>query len=187
MTVKAEQVGRNLVLTLEGVEPFVVRPLPGNAGLQVTETYLNGSMGGATPLELAASLMMAVDGAREIEGVWVPLPAEEQHNYRRIGNELALAEADSILNPAFFWQSVLGIDGVKAYIEGGEGLAGTVKALGALVQRLGRLNRPALPPTDSDDRTNAASTLNTFSLPSGEKPGRRPQDRQAKKKRRRRD
>ena len=31
--------------------------------------------------------------------------------------------------PAFFWQTILGMDGVKAYLEGGEGLSGTLRAV----------------------------------------------------------
>ncbi len=144
--IDAEIKGRNLVLTMEGVEdPFVIRPLPGRAGIAITDIYLNASVGNAA--DLTPALIMAVDGARQnaITGEWVPVPEEEQTNYNRIGMELSQAEAEGIIMPAFFWQTILGLDGVKAYIEAGEGLAGTLKAAGALSQRLGLLARRTSP------------------------------------------
>lgn len=139
--ITAEKIGRDLHLTMEGVEPFVVHPLPGRAGVQITNTYLQSMTGGADGVELSNALIMAVDGARQnaITGVWEPVPEEQQTNFIRLGMELSQTEQEAILMPAFFWQTILGLDGVKAYIEGGEGLAGTLKASGALNARLGRL------------------------------------------------
>lgn len=140
--ITAEKVGRDLHIRLEGVDaPFVVRPLPGLAGVQITETYLGTAGGNPTVLDMDAAFRIAVDGGRQnaITGRWEPVPIEQQTNYNRIGLELSQDEAESILMPAFLWQTTLGLDGVKAYIEGGEGLAGTLKATGALFQRLGRL------------------------------------------------
>lgn len=141
MTITADKVGRNLHITLEGVpDPFVIRPLPGRAGIQVTDTYLNYSGGDAT-VDMIAALTMAVDGARQnaITGLWEPLPEAEQTNMNRIGLELSQEEGNDVIMPALFWQTILGLDGVKQYIEGGEGLTGTLKAAGALAARLGRL------------------------------------------------
>jgi hypothetical protein len=148
MTVTAEKVGRDLHITVEGVDgPFVVRPLPGRAGVQITETFLGTAAGGHQTADFTAALMMAVDGAREnsITGRWEPVPDDEQTNFNRIGRELSQEESESVLMPAFFWQTVLGIQGVKEYLEGGEGLAGTLKATGALSRRLGLLLRPTSP------------------------------------------
>jgi len=184
MTVTAELVGRDLHLTVEGIEqPFVVRPLPGRAGLQATNTYLNGAAGVARAEEMADVIIMCVDGARldPTTDWWVPVPEDEQTNYARIGLELSQAEADSVLMPAFFWQTTLGLDGVRTYIEGGEGIAGTVKATGALVARLGRLSPQTSPRTVSDALTSAASTPSTSSRPGGAKPGKQPQDKRPKK------
>jgi len=146
MTVTAEKVGRNLVLTMEGVEPFTVRPLPGLAGIQITDAYIHAA-GGMSAADMEAAFVMAVDGAREntITGRWEPVPAEERANYNRIARELSQAEAEEILMPAFLWQTTLGMDGVKAYLEGGGGLAGTLKATGALSRRLGLLARTTSP------------------------------------------
>ncbi|WP_336633583.1 MULTISPECIES: hypothetical protein [unclassified Microbacterium] len=154
MTVTASKQGRNLVLAFEGVdEPFVVRPLPGRAGLQITDTYLAVSGGEDRAREMTQALQIAVDGARlnPDTGRWEPLPDAEQTNFNRIGMELSQDEAESILMPAFFWQTALGFDGVKAYIEGGEGLAGTLKATGALSRRLGLLVRPTSPAASPQD------------------------------------
>lgn len=141
MTITADKVGRNLNLKMEGVgDPFVIRPLPGRAGIQITDVYLRFS-GGDTTADMLAALQIAVDGGQwnaEAEH-WEPLPEAEQTNMNRIGQELSQEEGNDIIMPAFFWQTVLGISGVKAYIEEGGGLAGTLKAAGALSQRLGRL------------------------------------------------
>jgi hypothetical protein len=148
MSVKASKVGRDLHLSFEGVdEPFVIHPLPGRAGVQITDTYLQVSAGANRAQEMTAALQMAVDGARRnaATGRWEPVPDDEQVNFNRIGDELSQNEAEAILMPAFFWQTVLGLDGVKAYIEGGEGLSGTLKATGALSRRLGLLVQPTSP------------------------------------------
>lgn len=148
MSITAEKVGRNLHLTMEGVDgAFVIHPLPGNAGLQITQTYLTANVGQASTKEWTDALIMAVDGARHnaITGRWEPVPEAEQTNFHRIGMELSQDESEGIIMPAFFWQTVLGLDGVKAYIEAGEGLAGTLKAAGALSQRLGLLARRTSP------------------------------------------
>lgn len=150
MTIEAKQVGRNLHLTVEGAgDAYVIPPLPGRAGVQITDTFVRSSTGHTRAEELTEALMMAVDGARldPETGRWVPLPEEQQTNYNRIGMELSQAEAEQVLMPAFFWQTTLGIDGVKAYIEGGEGTAGALKAVGALSARMGLLARRTSPRT----------------------------------------
>lgn len=143
--ITATKDGRNLVLTMDGVDPFVIRPLPGHAGRQITDTYLNSASGKATTADLTTALQMAVDGAVLDGDRWVPRPDAEQTNFNRIGMELSQEESELIIMPAFFWQTVLGMDGVKAYIQGGEGLAGTLKASGALTARLGLLVRRTSP------------------------------------------
>ena len=149
MTVTAEKVGRNLHLTFEGVEePFIIKPLPGRAGIAITDTYLAISGGENRAQDLTQALQIAVDGAVRDGDRWVPVPDDQQTNFNRIGEELSQDEAEAILMPAFFWQTILGMDGVKAYLEGGEGLSGTLKATGALSRRLGLLVRPTSPSSD---------------------------------------
>ena len=146
--IDATKDGRNLVLTMDGVDPFVIRPLPGHAGRQITDTYLSSVAGGSGTIDLTAALQMAVDGAILEDDRWVPRPESEQTNFNRIGMELSQDEAELIIMPAFFWQTILGMDGVKAYIQGGEGLAGTLKASGALTARLGLLARRTSPSSE---------------------------------------
>ncbi|WP_295851173.1 hypothetical protein [uncultured Microbacterium sp.] len=148
MTVHAEKVGRDLHLKFDGIDqPFIIHPLPGRAGVQITDTYLAVSAGSDRAKEMTEALQIAVDGARQnaLTGRWEPRPDDEQTNFNRIGLELSQDEAESILMPAFFWQTILGLDGVKVYLEGGEGLAGTLKATGALSRRLGLLARRTSP------------------------------------------
>ncbi|MCI2959552.1 hypothetical protein MN032_17850 [Agromyces atrinae] len=161
----------------------MVRPLPGLAGLQVTETYLHGSLGAMRPDEMMGALLMSVDGAEHDPetGRWQPLPDEQRTNYIRIGMELSQSEAEAILMPAFFWQTVLGIDGVNAYLSGGGGVAGAAKALGALSQRLGRLIPQTSPRTASAALTSAGSTPTTSSRPSTAPSVKLPRDRQPKR------
>ncbi|PWC05411.1 hypothetical protein [Agromyces badenianii] len=184
MTIHAEQVGRDLHITVEGIEaPFVIRPLPGRAGLQATDTYLAGSFGSVDPREMAAVMIMVVDGAVYNEDLdrWFPVPVEQQHTYSRIGLELSQSEAESVIMPAFFWQTTLGISGVQAYISGGEGIAGTLKAAGALTQRLALFVPKTSPNSGSGAPTSTASTPTTSSPQSGGNPVKRPQDRKPKK------
>lgn len=182
--ITATQVGRNLHLTVENIdEPFIIKPLPGRAGVQVTDSYLNGSVGAAPNEEITAALMMCVDGAQfdEESGFFIPLDPAERVVYNRISDELRLGEAESVLLPAFFWQTVLGIDGVTAFIEGGEGVAGGVKALWALVARLG------LSPSRTSPSSALANLIQlqehsrlTSTHPGGAKPGKKPRDKQRK-------
>ena len=150
MTIDAEKVGRNLHLTMEGVdEPFVIRPLPGNAGAQITRTYIDAALGNGGD-KFPDALRMAVDGARKnaITGVWEPLPEAERTTYTRIGDELSQAESEEIVMAAFFWQTVLGMDGVASFLQGGGGIAGSLKAQKALLARLGLLARMTSPSSE---------------------------------------
>lgn len=138
MTTRVEKHGRNLHIWPEGItEPFIIKPLPGNVGLQITDSYINSLAGDSQGL--LDALMIAIDGARQnaLTERWEPLPEEDRVNYNRIGLELSLEEAETVMMPAFFWQTVLGFSGVKTWLEAGEGLTGTLKAVGALHARSG--------------------------------------------------
>jgi hypothetical protein len=179
--VTANEVGRDLHLTVEGVAPFVVRPLPGRIGEQITNTYLHAAVGAATAEDMTDAFRMALDGG-VLEGErYVPLPVEEQHNYNRLQDELRTAEAESILMPAFLWQTVLGLAGVTAFIEGGEGVAGGVKALWALTARLGISPSRTSPSSALETLIQLEGTPSTRSPEGGAKPGKQPRDRQPKK------
>ncbi|WP_213816180.1 hypothetical protein [Glaciihabitans sp. dw_435] len=122
MTVIASIQNRNLVLRLSGVdEPFVIPPLPGRRGKELTETYLKIASGIISPVGMDGVLAEAVGS--EVQA--------------RLDEELSLAEQQSILMPAFLWQTVLGMDGVNTFLSGGEGLAGAKKGLELLLLSLG--------------------------------------------------
>jgi hypothetical protein len=179
--VTASEVGRDLHLTVEGVAPYIVRPLPGRIGEQITSTYLDAATGRATTEDMTDAFRMALDGAVKDCDRYVPLPESEQHNYNRLQDELRTAEAESVLMPAFLWQTVLGLPGVTAFIQGGEGVAGGVKALWALTARLGISPSRTSPHSALDELTRLqAATPNTSSPQGGVKPGKQPQDRQPK-------
>lgn len=120
--ITATLAGRNLSIRVDGIEePFIIAPLPGRRGQELTNTFLNISAGAAKPEGMEAVLVESVG----------------QATYDRVQDELSLHEGESVLLPAFYWQTVLGIDGVNAYISGGEGLAGAKKALQLLIWTLG--------------------------------------------------
>jgi hypothetical protein len=122
MSVTATTEGRNLVLHVDFIdEPFIIAPLGGRAGQQLTNDFLNISAGITSPLAMDDVLARAV-GAE---------------NFERIKEHLTLVEGENVLLPAFYWQTVLGLDGVNAFISGGEGLAGAKKALELLILTLG--------------------------------------------------
>lgn len=173
--ISTARVGRNLHITVEGVDdPYVIRPLPGHAGVQITATYLDSAGGLGTAEELADALIMAVDGATyDAEADrWVPVPEDQRTNYNRIGFDLRQSEAEMVLMPAYFWQTVLGDDGVRLYLEGGEGLGGSLKVLAAMRGRQELLQRRTSPTSVSAILTKPASTpTGTSTRPAGKKRG----------------
>lgn len=138
-TVTAEQDGRNLRLTVEGIsEPFIIRPIPGNAGHQITEVYIRTLARAAEPADMALALAIALDGAQRTEaGGWAPVPPEDRINSLRLGNEVSAAEGEDISMAAFFWQTILNVAGVNAYLSAGGGVSGIQKATTALLHRIG--------------------------------------------------
>ncbi|CAN5424927.1 hypothetical protein BH09ACT9_BH09ACT9_00730 [soil metagenome] len=131
--------GRDLHLTVEGIEaPFIIRPLPGKMGKHITDLYLRITARELPPHGMEDLFRIAVDGGQWVEdGQLVPLPEDQRVNYNRADDELSQSEAQDFLLPAFFWQTILGIDGVNEYIQAGGGMAGGVKLLGSLALTLG--------------------------------------------------
>ncbi len=163
--VRAEQIGRDLHLHVDGVaEPYVVRPLPGVVGKELTVAFLSGSVA-SDGAAMEDVLRIAVDGGTLEDGTL--RPTAEPQLYTRIHEELSLAEAESVLLPAFYFQTVLGFGGVQSYLEGGEGLAGQVKALRALIARTEISPPPTSPSSESASPTLAASTPSTSSRRGG--------------------
>lgn len=186
-TITAVQEGRNLHIRVEGIaDPYVVKPLPGNAGLQITDTYIAASMSQATAEETTDALAIALDGAvfDETTERWVP--NVDRPNSVRIGNELSLMETDTVAMTAFYWQTILGIKGVELFLASQGGVEGHTKALTAVTQRMG-LSRLLTSPSSALESLTLlqGSSPSTSTRPGGAKPARQPQDRRPKRGRRR--
>ncbi|RFA12641.1 hypothetical protein B7R21_09855 [Subtercola boreus] len=137
--ITATLAGRNLELTLDNIDqPFIIKPLPGRMGKQVTDHYLRITARAIPADGMEDLLRICVDGGRWHEDkTLVPLPEAHRTNYLRCEDELSTAEAQDVLLPALLWQTVLGMDGVTTYVDGGGGMAGGVAALRLLVTTLG--------------------------------------------------
>ncbi|WP_120338133.1 hypothetical protein [Cryobacterium soli] len=128
--INARIVGRNLHIHLDGIEEdFIITPLGGRDGQALTDEFLRISIGDLPAAGMDPLLQRAV-GAEV---------------YERVQSELSLNESQDILLPAFYWQTVLGMHGVNAYITGGEGLTGAKKALELLALTLGILPTQTAP------------------------------------------
>jgi len=187
MAITATEEGRNLLIVVEDDEQrfeYRIRPLPGGAGHQITETYLATARGELhDEAAVTEALTMALNGARydaATERWTIPddLPVSEQ-----LERELRLAETESVAYCAFYWQTIVGIAGVNAFLEGGEGVAGQVKALWVMTARMGLSTSRPSPLSALDTLTSMVSTPSTSSRAGGEKRGKQPRDRPAKKRR----
>lgn len=174
--------GRNLRLTVEGIdEPFIIKPLPGNAGYQLTDTFLRTNIGQATPTEMNDALAMAVDGGMKDGDRWVPVPVEQRANWQRLGDEVSLGEAEDIAMAAMMWQTVLQDVGVNIYLNSGGGVEGLSKATGALVARMGLSSHLTSPSSALESLIQLQDSFPSTSSPrDGVKPGKQPQDRRPK-------
>lgn len=187
MALTATQEGRNLHLTLDGCEPFVVKPLGGHAGHQITQTYLLGAIQQADALEVTEALVMALDGATQdpATGRWVPVAPEERTNSNRAGAELSLGELDQVTMAAFFWQTILHTEGLQIFLSDAGGVAGHTKAMRALVARLGLSHLMTSPSSVSaDEILSLASSRSTSTRQGGGKRGKPLLDRLPKRRRR---
>lgn len=147
-TTSYTQQGRNLRIDVDGIdEPFIISPLPGFAGELATELFLQVTARKIPADDLEIVWQLAVDGVDEQDNTILGGPI-----YTRIGRTLSLSEAEAVLIPAFYWQTTLGIEGVNAFVSGGEGLAGAKKALELLIWTLG------ISPTQTS-RSSALETL----------------------------
>lgn len=69
------------------------------------------------------------------------------------GESIRHEEIEALALAAFYWQTVVGMEAVQAFLEAGEGQAGSLKALGLLLSRRGLSIR-----TNSSDSGSASST-----------------------------
>ena len=180
MSISATQEGRNLHLHVEGIDtPFIIKPLPAPAGMQITYTYLRTATGLATREETAEAIAMAVDGATLDGEKWVPA---DRPVGTRMEQELSIGETEDVAMAAFFWQTILNDTGVNIYLNAGGGVEGHTKAMRALIERLGLSPLLTSPSSALDALTQLQESSPSTSTPQGGgKPGRRLFDRLPKK------
>lgn len=171
------------------IDDFIVDPLPAKRGMFLSRQFVAMSLGtipnlGVEPADPAAmeSLLIESMGATNYERlagtIVVPVDDAEQNargirflEYERYegrtatdGEPLRQEEVRQVMLAAFYWQSVLGIDGVNAFLEQPE-LAGG-KVLGLLLTALGiQLSRTSHS-SESENQTPQADTRST-STPTG--------------------
>ncbi|WP_105033492.1 hypothetical protein [Cryobacterium aureum] len=162
MTTTATLHGRDLHIQIDGIaEPFIIKPLGGRRGQALTDLFVQIVASERPGSEMEAVLAEAV-------GFDV---------YERVQNDLSLNEGQNVLLPSFYWQTVLGLDGVNAYLSGGEGMAGAKKALLLLTMSLGISPTQTAPSTALEHlirlqapiRPTAASTTTVDKLPAAKR------------------
>lgn len=167
MTTTATLHGRDLVLAVEGIDdPFIIKPLPGVKGKELTHLFLAIATRQETPVPMETVLKWAVNGAERNdadEWEWI----DDGPNSRRIEDELALHEAEDVFMPAFYWQTVLGIDGVNAFLRAGGGMTGSVKALGFLASTLGISPFTTSPSSELETRIRKLVNIPSTGTPNG--------------------
>lgn len=159
----ASQSGRELIITVAGVDDFVIRPLPGRRGKELTDLFLRMAAQQGMPegITMEQVLAWSVNGVDE-NGKWITTGP----NSERLETTTTLKEAEDVYNAAFYWSTVLGIDGVNVYLVNGGGLTGSVKALGALTLTLGISPSMTSPSSALENLISQVSTPST-GTPSG--------------------
>lgn len=94
------------------------------------------------------------------------------------GEPIRQEEAESLSLCAFYWQSVVGMEAVEAFLEGGEGTAGSLKALRLLLIRIGRSPSTSsyeagmaslTQQADSEETTDTANSSGSVPLPANKR------------------
>lgn len=173
------------IATGGGIDDFLVNPLPARRGLQLSRQYVANALGTVVDLGIEpphpaslASVMIEAFGAANYErltGNIVVLTDEgsdlrnrdirfvevTEHNGRTVGDgePMRHEEMQQVLQVAFYWQSVAGIEAVNAYVENTSLTEG--KALGLLLRDLGiQLSTTSLSGA-SENQTQQADTPGT--------------------------
>lgn len=173
-----------------GVDDILVAPLSAKRGVQLSRLYVAQALGTVTDLgvdapgpeatestfieavgpenygRIAGAIVVPTDPDSDLYKQGIRYRAYE--NYDGVeapdGDPLRHEEIQQILQAAFFWQSVVGIEGVNAYLENTDLRQG--KALGLLLQGLGiQLSRTSRS-GESEPQTQQAGTPDT-STPTG--------------------
>jgi len=175
MTIRAEQKGRLLTLTVDGgdefgIQPYIVTPASAKVGRALSQAFILLSTRTAVmdADQVEAMYRTALDGGTlEDDGTFVPNP--DGTNYDRAENELSQVEATELTHKVFMWQSLAGMDGVTAYDEGaaaGNQVSGMVKSLRLLSDKLGLSPLLTSPSTVSENPMPAGATPGTTTHPS---------------------
>lgn len=159
---KATQVGRNLRLEIEGLESITVQPLKAKHGLMLTQGFTEYATKGISNELWEGMLLGALDGFDENDE-----PIRDGTNYAYLQENATLAEGEQILHAAFYWQTILGMDGVNAYLDEGGGVGGALKVMSALLFRLGLSHLTTSPNTESVNADPMADTSTTSSQKAG--------------------
>lgn len=172
------------------VDDIIVDPLPAKRGVQLSRLYVTQALGTIPELgvetptseglesvfieavgpdnyaRIAGAIVVATEEGSAVRDAGVRYLAYEEHDGQVApdGEPLRHEEIQNILQAAFFWQSVVGIDGVNAYLENSDLTSG--KALGLLLTALGiQLSRTSRS-SESENQTPQAGTPGT-STPTG--------------------
>jgi hypothetical protein len=172
MTIRAEQNGRRLVLTLDGGEvdgimPFTIAPVSARTGNALTNAFiLLATQVAQMPTEqVEAMYKTCLDGGTVSEdGLFVPVSPTPI--YDRVSDELSSTEAIEFTHKAFMWQSIVGIEGITVHDEAGGGVNGMVKSLRLLTDKLGLSPSLTSRSTESAPQTPAGATPPTTTHPS---------------------
>lgn len=123
--ITAKMDGRRLVLTVEtgddeeAIAPFVVVPFSAKRGKQVSQTYLFAVEGIPYEGDIASDMLDALG----------------RENAARADEECSMLEGELLLNAAYLWQTVGGMDSVRALLEPAEdGTQGGVEARGKALE-----------------------------------------------------
>lgn len=144
--VKAEEVGRNLVVTSPAGR-FEIRPLPAVDGGKLMATFVNTQFGGHAPDEDTQVDMFVKALGSEL--------------YEELTTTLRLPEVTPIAQCALYWQTV-GIDAVQAFLA-----EGPIEALKMLLAQMGLSLSNQSPNTGSGSQTLAPAVTANTATPSG--------------------
>lgn len=172
MTIRAEQQGRRLVLTLDGGEvdgimPFTIAPVSARTGNALTNAFilLATQVAQMSTDQVEAMYRTALDGGTvSDDGLFIPV--DPAPNFERASNELSATECIELTHKAFMWQSIVGIEGITVHDEAGGGVNGMVKSLRLLTDKLGLSPSLTSRSTGSENQTPAGATPPTTTHPS---------------------
>lgn len=170
--ITAKLQGRRLVLTVEteegeaAIPPFYVDPISAKTGRTLSARYL--FVLEDVPLDEGS---IGEDMIRCLG----------EENYARLDDELRQEEGELIMQAAYFWQLVTGMEGVRAILEGQEEGADKGKAVGLFREKMAPLLSQIRRRLESEIQTQTDGTPATSSPQGGGRPVRQPTDRQPKK------